>query len=106
MVSVFISHSSRDNPFVRQLADFLALDAGIKVVLDDQIGYGQNVVTKITKALDSSDFVLLVLSPDSLTSPWVEAEYSDALWAQTSNRTENYCPCSTGTAKSHLSLGP
>ena len=82
MVSVFLSHSSKDKPFVRELADFLRREGGIKVWLDEgEIAPGQNIVSSIRKGLDS-DFVLLVLSPDSVRSNWVEEEWTDAVWEQ------------------------
>lgn len=86
MVSVFLSHSSKDKPFVRELADFLGKDGLIQVWLDErEIGYGQNIVGRIAEGLDS-DFVLLILSPDSVDSNWVKEEWADAFWEQTNER--------------------
>jgi hypothetical protein len=86
VISVFLSHSSKDKPFVRELADELGRDGQIKVWLDDrEIAPGQNIVTRIEEGLDA-DFVLLILSPDSVDSSWVEQEWTDAFWEQTNNR--------------------
>lgn len=86
MVSVFLSHSSKDKPFVRELADFLGRDGQIKVRLDErEIAPGQNIVGWIEDGLDS-DFVLLILSPDSVDSNWVKEEWTDAFWEQTNER--------------------
>jgi TIR domain len=86
MISVFISHSSKDKPFVRELADFLERDGEIKAWLDErEIAPGQNIVTRIADGLDS-DFILLILSPDSVDSNWVKEEWTDAFWDQTNNR--------------------
>jgi tetratricopeptide (TPR) repeat protein len=81
MPSVFISHSSKDKPFVRELADALRRDGEIQVWLDErEIAPGDNFVSRIKDGLDA-DFVLLVLSPDSVASNWVEQEWTDALAA-------------------------
>jgi hypothetical protein len=86
MISVFLSHSSKDKPFVRELADFLQRDGQIKVWLDERdISFGENIVDKIAEGLDS-DFVLLIISPDSVNSAWVKEEWTDAFWEQTNNR--------------------
>jgi predicted nucleotide-binding protein len=79
MPSVFLSHSSKDKAFVRELADFLRKDGEIKVWLDErEIHPGANIVTKIAEGLDS-DFVLLILSPDSVDSAWVKEEWTEGI---------------------------
>jgi tetratricopeptide (TPR) repeat protein len=86
MVSVFLSHSSIDKPFVRELADFLEEGGEIKTWLDErEIDYGENIVARIGEGLDS-DAVLLILSPDSVESNWVKEEWTDAHWEQTNNQ--------------------
>lgn len=85
MTSVFISHSSKDKPFVRDLATFLEADGNITVWLDErQIKPGQNIVTRIAEGLDCN-FILLVCSPDSVASAWVKEEWTDAFWEQTND---------------------
>ena len=67
MVRVFLSHSSKDKPFVRDLADALETGGEIKVWLDErEIGYGENIVLKIEEGLDAN-VVLLILSPTRST---------------------------------------
>ena len=86
MVSVFLSHSSKDKPFVRELAAALERDGDIRVWLDErEIAPGQNIVNSIGEGLEA-DFILLVLSPDSVGSAWVKEEWTDAFWEQTNNR--------------------
>jgi tetratricopeptide (TPR) repeat protein len=85
VVSVFLSHSSKDKTFVRELADFLELDGGIKVWLDEcEIAPGQNIVSSIAGGLES-DFILLILSPDFFESNWATEEWTDAFWDQTNS---------------------
>jgi len=82
MVQVFLSHSTKDKPFVRDLADALEAGGEIKVWLDErEIDYGQNIVRRIQEGLDA-DFALLIFSPDSIDSKWVKEEWTDAYWEQ------------------------
>src|SRR5664279_609095 len=86
MVSVFLSHSSQDKPFVRELAAFLGNDGQIQVWLDErEIAPGQNIVSRLADGLNA-DFILLILSPDSVDSRWVKEEWTDAFWEQTNDR--------------------
>ena len=87
MVSVFLSHSSKDKPFVRDLADALEAGGEVKVWLDErEIDYGANIVLKIAEGLDA-DVVLLILSPDSVDSKWVKEEWTDAYWEHVNTQT-------------------
>ena len=86
MIKVFLSHSSQDEPFVRELADFLEKEGDIEAWLDErEIAPGQNIVSRIEEGLDA-DFILLILSPDSVDSSWVKEEWTDAFWEQTNDR--------------------
>jgi hypothetical protein len=54
MTRVFLSHSSKDKPFVRDLADALEAGGEIKVWLDErEIDYGENSELKIVDGLDA-----------------------------------------------------
>lgn len=75
---VFISHSSAD----RDIADYIARDLaaqGIEVWSDRSILPGEAWDSAITKALDEAQFFVLVLSPRSLSSEWVNFEAGVAL---------------------------
>lgn len=75
----FISHSARDKPFVRRLAADLVAN-GVKVWLDEQrILVGDSIPEKIAQGLAESDLFLLVVSENSIGSPWVKKELSNAL---------------------------
>lgn len=75
----FISHSTKDKPFVRRLASDLVLN-GVKVWLDEQqIMVGDSIPEKIAQGLAESDFFLLVMSKNSVESPWVKKELNSAL---------------------------
>jgi len=92
MVRVFLSHSSKDKPFVRDLARELEIGGEIKVWFDEhEIDYGENAVLKMEEGLDA-DAVLLILSPDSVDSNWVKEEWTDAFWDQTNSERIKLAP--------------
>lgn len=79
MTSIFLSHSSRDKFFVRELAERLRL-ADIKVWLDEaEINIGDSLTEKIGSAIDETDFVGVVLSNNSVNSEWVQRELQMAM---------------------------
>ena len=75
MAQVFISYSRKDLAFVNALASDLK-KAGLDVWYDvSGIGGGSRWRIEIEKALKESQYVVVVLSPDSVTSEWVEREF-------------------------------
>lgn len=75
---IFISHSSIDKPFVRQLAASLAY-YGVPLFLDERdIKVGDNIPNKIYDALEKATHIIYVLSKSSITSNWVKEEFSIA----------------------------
>jgi hypothetical protein len=72
---VFISYSRRNLAFVEQLA-FDLKEAGLDVWYDlSGLDGGARWRVEIEKAIRSSQYVLVVLSPASVASDWVEREY-------------------------------
>ncbi len=43
---------------------------------DDGLGIGDSLIVKISKAIERSDFVVAILSANSIQSVWVERELS------------------------------
>lgn len=75
----FISHSSKDKPFVRKLAADLVA-SGVKVWIDEQnILVGDSIPEKIAQGLAESDFFLIVISKNSVSSAWVKKELNGAI---------------------------
>ncbi len=75
MDRVFISYSRKDLSFVKQVVADLK-KAGLDVWYDvSSIRGGSRWRVEIEKAIKKSLFVLVVLSPDSMTSQWVEREF-------------------------------
>ena len=76
---VFLSHSSKDKEFVRELYRRLTRD-GVSCFFDaESIGWGDNWVRALERALDSCEHVVFVLSPDFCNSEWVEVERTSSI---------------------------
>jgi hypothetical protein len=79
MSSIFLSHSSKDKFFVRELAERLK-EYGVKVWLDEaEIKIGESLTYKIGRAIDEMDYVGVVLSSNSVNSEWVQKELQVAM---------------------------
>lgn len=76
---VFLSHSSKDKRFVRNLATHLE-NAGIKVWLDEvELKVGQSLIERLREAIDAVDFLIVILSKASVESVWVQKEIDIAM---------------------------
>jgi hypothetical protein len=79
MTQIFISYSRKDIGFVRKLAGDLE-KAGYDVWWDlTDLRGGDDWPRVIPAAIESSQYVIVVLSPNSAVSDWVEKEYTQAL---------------------------
>jgi len=77
--SVFISYSSEDASFARFLSKALG-DRSMKVWLDErELNVGDSLTRRIGDALNSNDFMIVVLSPASVRSEWVKHELAEAM---------------------------
>ena len=78
-VVAFLSHSSKDKAFVRQLAADLTRH-NVTVWLDEQrIKVGDSIADKVSQGLAESDYFLVALSDNSVQSVWVKKELNQAL---------------------------
>lgn len=76
---VFLSYKSQDHNWVESLKESLEL-RGVRVWLDrDQIRPGDQFVRALENGLETSRAVALVITPKSLSSGWVQDEYSRAV---------------------------
>ncbi|KAF6585925.1 toll/interleukin-1 receptor domain-containing protein [Paenibacillus sp. EKM211P] len=77
---VFISHSSKDKTFARLIATDLA-EAGHNPWLDEwRIKVGESIPRSISIALKESEYVLVILSKNSIESKWVQEEWCSKYW--------------------------
>ena len=81
-MKVFISHAYTDDPFVGKVA------AGLKKVglevwdATREILPGDNWAAKVARALEESEAMVVLLTPDALRSNWVSWEIQYALGEQ------------------------
>ena len=74
MNKLFISHSSQDDAFVRELQQALA-DQGLNAWIDSRdLLPGGLLDPDIKKAIDEASAFAVVVSPDALQSRWVGKE--------------------------------
>jgi hypothetical protein len=79
MSSIFISYNHRDQAFVRSLTvDLQRL--GVEVWLDElECKIGDSLIEAVQRGIASSEYLGVVLSPNSVVSPWVQKEIEAAL---------------------------
>lgn len=74
-MKAFISHSSKDKEFALRLAGDLQARAAMEVWVDRwEIQPGDSIPERIEEGLSWANLLILVLSPDSVGSRWVEWE--------------------------------
>jgi hypothetical protein len=78
MGSLYISYSHKDRDYVQKLAAKLE-DEGFEVWIDERLDYGTDWPIEIQKRLDACDALILVMTPRSLVSKWVQNELNRAL---------------------------
>src|ERR1017187_6435694 len=78
-LKLFLSHASLDKPFVEDMKRFLEQGGEIECWLDIyEIGYGDNIASRIDYGLRECGIALLFLSPASMESKWVREEWTAA----------------------------
>ena len=85
-MKVFISHSYNDIEFVERLKNGLT-ENGVEVfqMLTD-LNVGEAILDTIKKAINNSDFIIVVLSKESIRSKWVNLEISTVLLNEKSKK--------------------
>lgn len=94
---LFVSHSSADTPWVEALVKRLRLEIvgghPLRVFYSGwDLDPGQNFVLGLQKGLQSSQFVAVVLSPDSIQSGWVDREWTTTVLSDPSGRAGRLIP--------------
>src|SRR5262245_37377315 len=101
MNKLFISHSSKDDAFVRELQRALD-DLKQEVWIDSRQLRGGNLLwPEIQKAIEEASAYAIVISPDALQSKWVGKELRNALKVQKRGANEKFpvIPLSLNGAK-------
>jgi len=82
VVKVFLSHSSKDKPFVNDLRSALELRGCAGWLDARELRGGEILSDELKQAIEAADAFALFVSPASLQSEWVGAELKHALKVQ------------------------
>lgn len=82
MAKIFISYSSKDDKFAKKLASDLT-KLGHKPWLDKwQIKVGECIPSKIEQGISDADYIIVVLSNNSVKSGWLDREWKIMYWKE------------------------
>ena len=85
-IKLFISYSSKDKGSANLLYSDLK-EAGCIPWLDEwDIEGRQSIPEEIEKGINNSDFLLILLSNNSVKSNWVRAEWESTIWDENQNK--------------------
>jgi TIR domain len=74
LINVFLSHSFKDKPFVRMLANDIK-KSGVSIWIDEmELLPGDSIIRKISQGIVDSSYVVACLSKISVESNWVKEE--------------------------------
>ena len=77
MSHIFISYSHKESDYAHGLAQTLYKD-GFDVWIDERLDYGSQWPNEIQKQLDSCRAFIVIMSPNSFDSEWVQSELQRA----------------------------
>ncbi len=77
MGHIFMSYSHKDTTYAHGLADHLR-SMGFDIWMDERLDYGSQWPLEIQQRLDSCDAFILIMSPRSFASDWVQSELQRA----------------------------
>lgn len=78
IMKVFISHAQQDDALARKIADALQKD-GLDVWDNRYLMPGDNWAEKVSRALNESNAMVVLVTPEALQSEWVRREVEYAL---------------------------
>jgi hypothetical protein len=89
---VFISYAQADKEIARRIADELR-SSGLRVWFDEwELKPGDSIASRIDQAVSTSDMLLVLLSPRSIESRWVQSELNAALSRELKSRAVTVIP--------------
>jgi len=89
---VFLSYASQDKEFARKIANRIKAH-GVRVWLDElELAWGDSIVEKINSAISSSDYIIFLVSPNSVKSEWCRDELTTALARDLTERDVSIMP--------------
>ena len=101
---VFLSHSAKDKPIVRPIAERLR-DDGLKVWFDEWVlKPDDNAPAKIEQGLEHSRVLLLCISANTFGSEWAQLESQTFRFRDPLNRDRRFIPLRLGDAPINTSV--
>ena len=89
---VFLSHSSKDKPAVRELAERLRAD-GLRVWFDEwEIQPGDSIPAKIEQGLEGSRTLVLVMSASAFAAEWVTLQRHTVVFRDPTRERRRFVP--------------
>ena len=89
---IFISYAPPDRGIAREIGEHLR-EIGLRVWFDEwEIAFGDSLVEKINAGIQSSNLLLVLLSPEAVESQWVQREWTTALSREMDYRAINVIP--------------
>jgi hypothetical protein len=105
MAGVFLSHASKDRGFVNRLAIDLTCKH-IPVWLDTwEMGIGDSLFDRIFTGIDRSSFLIVIVSPASVESKWVQKELRAAILKESRGEGPFVLPLRLGSIEMPLLIG-
>lgn len=92
MSSIFLSHNSKDKPFVRKLADDLRKKGHYVWIDEAEIKVGDSLIGKIEEGIENTEYLGVVISNNSNKSEWVNREVRTALNQEIHNKKVKVLP--------------
>src|SRR5579872_2535960 len=80
MAIIFVSHSSSDDAFARQLSNDLELIGHTPWMDDLDIRPGESIPSAIQDGLSKARYGIVIVSQAALSSNWVDAEWKEKFW--------------------------
>ena len=77
-ISIFVSYAKEDSGPAAELMSQLARQSNFHIFTASKISAGENWRSKIKKELSQSDYFLVLLSPTSVQSKWVQFQLGAA----------------------------
>lgn len=79
---IFISHSSIDKGFAKLLCMDLEAKGHVPWLDEWDIQIGESIPEKVYQGLKDADFIIVILSKNSVVSKWVEREWQTKYWSE------------------------
>jgi hypothetical protein len=78
-ISIFISHSNKDNTFVNRLIESLEENSIFTSTDEKALSVGDNLANKLERIMTNCDYIIFVISKNFTESEWVRREIDMAV---------------------------